>query len=350
MRRTVTHIIETMTPEPGGLACTLVGLFEFQKRKGWGVEVVSRENIEQAETAVAAADLTHVHGTDGTVIRQLWPTLKMTHKRYVVSTYASKMPRPHRSSPVQRVKERLASLGYRGKVLRKAWCLHALTESEANQLKRGWGIQRVKVLPMGVDTRAAEPEQDVEAAAVCPGQRMVLYLGPLHPGEGLVPFLKAAALVADKFEDLRLVLAGAEQPRWTDMIRAAVRRQGFEDRVTLLPSPGPEQMGQLLREMILLVAPVPGEGCPVAPLQALACGKPVIVSPGCNLPEVELGKAGWIVKPRRRELQSVLHEAFSRAPADLEEMGRRGLRIIEERYTWDRIGHEYLNLYARILG
>jgi poly(glycerol-phosphate) alpha-glucosyltransferase len=146
------------------------------------------------------------------------------------------------------------------------------------------------------------------------------------------------------------VLAGAEQPRWTEMIRAAVRRQGFEDRVTLLPSPEPQQMQQLLREMILLVAPVPGQWCPVAPLQALACGKPVIVSPGCNLPEVKLGKAGWIVEPKRRELQSVLHEAFSRAPADLEEMGRRGTRIIEERYSWDRIGHEYLHLYARILG
>jgi len=350
MERSVTHIIETMTPEPGGLACTLAGLFEFQRRKGWRVEVVSRENLERADTAIGAADLTHVHGTDGAVIRQLWPMLKMTHKRYVLSTYARKMPRPHRRSAVQRIKERLASLGYRGKVLRKAWCLHALTESEAEQLKRSRGIYRVKVLPMGIDICTAEQEPDTGAAAVCPGKRMVLYLGPLHPGEGLVPLLKAAALVADKFEDLRLVLAGAEQPRWTEMIRAAVRRQGFQDRVTLLPSPDPERMQQLLREMILLVAPVPGQWCPVAPLQALACGKPVIVSPGCNLPEVEFGKAGWVVKPRRRELQSVLHEAFSRAPADLEEMGRRGARIVEERYSWDRIGHEYLNLYARLLG
>ncbi len=350
MRRTVTHIIETITPEPGGLACTLTGLFEFQRRKGWRVEVVSRENIDRAETAVGAADLTHLHGTDGAVIRQLWPMLKMTHKRYVVSTYASKMPRSHRSSAVQWTKERLASLGYRGKVLRKAWCLHSLTESEADQLKRGWGIHRVKVLPMGIDICSAEQEQDTGAAAVCPGKRMLLYLGPLHPGEGLVPLLKAAALVADRFEDLRLVLAGAEQPRWTEMIRAAVRRQGFEDRVTLLTSPDPEQMQRLLREMILLAARVPGQCCPVAPLQALARGKPVIISPGCNLPEVELGKAGWIVKPKRRELQSVLHEAFSHAPADLEEMGRRGARIIEEHYSWDRIGHEYLNLYARILG
>ena len=163
MPKTVTHIIETMTPEPGGLACTLAGLFEFQKRKGWRVEVVSRENMDRAETAVGAADLTHVHGTDGAVIRQLWPTLKMTHKRYIVSTYASKMPKPQQSSIVQWIKERRASLGYGGKVLRKAWCLHALTESEADQLKRGRGIHRVKVLPMGIDLCTPEQAPDTEA-------------------------------------------------------------------------------------------------------------------------------------------------------------------------------------------
>ena len=69
MRRTVTHIIETVTPEPGGLICALAGLFEFQRRKGWRVEVVSREVLDQADSAIGAADLVHVHGAGGEVIR-----------------------------------------------------------------------------------------------------------------------------------------------------------------------------------------------------------------------------------------------------------------------------------------
>ena len=350
MRRTVTHIIETVTPEPGGLICTLSGLFEFQRRKDWRVEIVSRENLDQADTAVGAADVVHVHSLDGPVIQRVWPTLKMTHRRYLVSTYANLMPRSHRSSPAHRLKQRLASLGYRGKLLRKAWCLHALTQNECDQLKRRWGIQRVKVLPMGVDLHCAHDGQRGVAEPLCPGKRMVLYLGPLHPGEGLVPFLKACALVADRFDDLHLVLAGREQPRWTEMIRAAVRRQGFEDRVTLITAPEAEQIEQLLGETVLAVWPTPTECAPVAPLQALARGAPVLISPGCNLPEVKLRKAGWIVEPKRRELQSVLHEAFSRSPEDLQQMGRHGANIIKERYSWDRLGHEYLNLYARSLG
>lgn len=350
MERSVTHIIETVSPEAGGLICTLIGLFEFQSRKGWRVEIVSRDNLADADALIGQADLVHVHGSSGDVVRKLWPRLRSMDKRYVVSTYAENMPRPHLRSISHRIKRRLASWGSQGKLLRKAWCVHALTESESGRLKRDWGVRRVKVLPMGADPCRTNEREDHAAEPPQQNNRMLLYLGPLHPGEGLVPFLKVCALAADRYRDLRLVLAGEEQPRWTEMLKAACRRQGFEDRVTLLPSPGAEKIEQLLDETVLLVAPIPGECCPVAPLQALSRGKPVLISPGCNLPEVRLRDAGWIVEPKRRMLQEVLHQAFSRNPAELGKMGRNGLAIIQDRYSWDRVGHEYLNLYARAIG
>lgn len=350
MERSVTHIIETVSPEAGGLICTLIGLFEFQSRKGWRVEIVSRDNLAQANELITQADLVHVHGTTGEVVRKLWPTLRSMEKRYVVSTYAEKMPRPHLRSISHRIKRRLASLGVQGKLLRKAWCAHTLTESESDQLKRDWGVRRIKVLPMGADPCRTDGHKDNTAEPPHPNNRMLLYLGPLHPGEGLVPFLKVCALAADRYRDLHLVLAGEEQPRWTEMLKAACRRQGFEDRVTLLASPGIEKIEQLLDETVLLVAPIPGACCPIAPLQALSRGKPVLISPGCNLPEVRLRDAGWIVEPKRRMLQRALHEALSRKPEELRKMGRNGLAIIEDRYSWDRIGYEYLNLYARVMG
>lgn len=350
MERSVTHIIETVSPGAGGLICTLIGLFEFQSRKGWRVEIVSRDNLADADALIGQADLVHVHGTTGQVIRQLWPALRTMQKRYVVSTYADKMPRPYQRSMSARIKRRLASLGFQGKLLRKAWCVHALTQSESDQLKRDWGTRRIKVLPMGADPGRRDDRMDSTAEPPHQDKRMVLYLGPLHPGEGLVPFLKVCALAADRFRDLHVVLAGEEQPRWTEMLKAACRRQGFEDRVTLLASPGVEKIEQLLDETVLLVAPIPGECCPVAPLQAMSRGKPVLISPGCNLPEVQLRDAGWIVEPKRRKLQGALHEAFSRNPAALRQMGRNGMAIIKDRYSWDRLGHEYVNLYARVLG
>ena len=345
MGKTVTHILDTVVPEPGGLICSLCGLFEFQKRKGWNVHIISKEDLDGASAAIDEAEIIHVHSPAGKVVRQLWPVLKRTPQRYFVSTYATQPP-----LLTQRDGWQWSRFGFVGRMLRRAWCLHALTERESDLYKRRQGAQRVKVLPMGMDLASSDGAPNGPGDSVCDHKRMILFLGPLHPERGLVPFLKAGAFVAEQFEDFGLVLAGRAEPEWLAVLTAAIRRQGFEDRVKLIADPEPSQVQQLLRDTALLVAPFIGDCCPISALQALAASKAVIISPGCNLPEVGLRKAGWIVEPKRRELQRVLHEAFSCSAADLQEMGARGSGLISDLYCWDRLGHEYLNLYARVMG
>ena len=98
----------------------------------------------------------------------------------------------------------------------------------------------------------------------------------------------------------------------------------------------------------MLIQPSPGPCCPVSALQAMALGRPVVVTPGCNLTEVQTVGAGWVVESKRTALQKALSEAFSSSPAELQARGRRAVELVRQRYDWDRLGHEYLNLYARM--
>lgn len=346
MGRSVVHIVESMARPAGSVAWLLPGLFDFQQRKGWQVDVISDQNMADAHAAVVRADVVHVHGVRGETIRHGARLLRTLPKQYFVSTYAQVMPGLHRRRPWA---ERWAAWTWQRGLLRRAWCVHALSEAESAYLKRKRLTARVKVLPPGVGKGAACVKPDLVAEASRDGARMLLYLGPLHPSGGLVPFLKAAAGVADQFPDLRLVLAGQADPLWSNVLQAAIRRQGFEDRVTFMSSPTVEQVEQLLRETVLLVQPSPGPCCPVSALQAMAGERPVLVSPGCHVPEVETAGAGWIVEPKRTAWQQALSKAFSGSPTELQEMGRRAAQVVQERYDWDRLGHEYLNLYARLL-
>lgn len=359
MVRNITHVLETTELQAGQVYSALQGLFDFQKRKGWGVRVVSRENIAEAGESVEEADLIHMHGTVGETIRHVSMLLKSSQKRYVVSTYAGQMHGPLRygglsrnpSRPAgwRRVREWWNELTYRNGLLKNAWCLHALSASEADILKRRRSKARVKVLPMGIGVGSKVGEAPGSDIRRWEGKRVILFLGRLHPAEGLIPLLKGCALIADRSLNLHLVLAGEEHAHWTKVLEAGIRRQGFSDRVTLIASPDTYQVEELLAEASLLVAPNPSECCPVGPLQALAAGKPVIISPGCSLPEVVMRNAGWVVEPKRKKLQQALQEAFSLSRSELEKMGRRGAGIIKDRYTWERLGHEYLNLYARVM-
>ncbi len=339
MGRCITHLLDSQQPIAGHPCCVLPGLFAFQRSRGWEVEIIAPESLDRGLSAVARADIVHVHGVSDWTCTIAWSLLKRRPGSYVVSTYAMTMPRPFRRRGWPRPWGPSAA---RRKLLRRAWCLHALSEMESGHLKSTVN-RRVKVLPLGVDPLPRTSHHPAD------GLRTLLFLGPLHPSEGIVPFLKAAALLADTFDDCRLVLAGTEDKHWTPAIQAGIRRQGFADRVTVIGDADAATIERLLQQATLVVAPSAGETCPVGPLMALARGKPVLISPGCNLPDVPLRKAGWVVPAKRVELHRALQKAFECSAAELDLMGHCGRELTQERYAWERLGHEYLNLYEKVL-
>jgi len=90
------------------------------------------------------------------------------------------------------------------------------------------------------------------------------------------------------------------------------------------------------------------EGFGFPPLEAMACGTPVVASNAASLPEV-VGDAGLLVDPRDPE---VMAEAIHRVLQDrdlAEELRRRGLERAQQ-FTWERAARETLAVYEMMLG
>jgi len=77
-------------------------------------------------------------------------------------------------------------------------------------------------------------------------------------------------------------------------------------------------------------------------IEAMACGTPVIAYHGGAVPEVmEEGRTGFIV----RGLKDAV-EAVRRVP----ELGRKRCReVFEQRFTADRMAHDYVRVYERLI-
>jgi len=125
---------------------------------------------------------------------------------------------------------------------------------------------------------------------------MILYLGTLEPRKNLPRLLEAYALLRRRpGVRHRLVLAGG-RGWYYDEIRAAVERLGLRDEV-LFPGYVPEEDKPLWYSAAdLFVYPSLYEGFGLPPLEAMACGTPVVVSNTSSLPEV-VGEAGLCVDP-----------------------------------------------------
>src|SRR5690606_36634457 len=94
--------------------------------------------------------------------------------------------------------------------------------------------------------------------------------------------------------------------------------------------------------------PAVGEGLPMVVLEAMGAGLPVIISPGCFLPEVEQHGAGLIVEPQCEPLSAALRQLLTNA-AQREQMGRCGQQLIESMFTWDAVALQLEQVYKSLL-
>lgn len=175
----------------------------------------------------------------------------------------------------------------------------------------------------------------------------VLFVGQITVRKNVTALLEAWREVASRIPEHRLVLAGGAGVGYDDVL-ARIRRWRLEGRVLMPGRVAPGDMPALLTAASALVLPSHYEGFGLPPLEAMACGTPVIVSDGGALPEV-VGHAGIIVPQGSPE---GLAEALLRViddPSMASELAKRG-RARAETFSWDKAARETLRVYELVGG
>jgi len=115
------------------------------------------------------------------------------------------------------------------------------------------------------------------------------------------------------------------------------------DDVIFLGRVSTEELLMLYNAAQMLVAPSIYEGFGLSPLEAMACGTPVVVSSVASLPEI-VGDAGLLVDPQDEEATTV---AIWRLLSDSElrsSLVEKGIRRAAV-FSWDKAAQETLALY-----
>jgi glycosyltransferase involved in cell wall biosynthesis len=160
--------------------------------------------------------------------------------------------------------------------------------------------------------------------------------------------LPAFSRAARQFPDHMLVIAGPDEAGMTPELTRMAREGGVESRVLFTgPVYGATKIG-LLRQAQLFALTSYSEGLPLAVLEAMDCGVPVLLTTACNLPEVAEAEAGLVVSPTIMDLAQGLTSMLA-ANNWCREMGLRGKDLIASRFTWDKIALQTLNLCTDIL-
>jgi glycosyltransferase involved in cell wall biosynthesis len=223
------------------------------------------------------------------------------------------------------------------------------SQSTKNDLIELLGVSpdKIEVVYAGVERRFHPMEGEIALQRVKKRYGLdfpfILSLGTLEPRKNFNGLIEAYALMGDR--GLKLVVAGGTG--WLyDEVFARVEELGLEDKVVFPGFVADEDLPALYNLAELFVFPSLYEGFGLPPLEAMACGTPVISSDRPSLPEV-VGEAGLMVEATDSE---ALAEAMEWVLADEDlrgEMREKGLKQAAQ-FTWEAAAEKLLDVYRRL--
>jgi len=208
--------------------------------------------------------------------------------------------------------------------------------------------EKVRVIYHGVD----------EVFKPSPGWRpceepYILYVGSEHPRKNLTTLLRAfseAKREVPELRDLKFVKvgsAGGREARFREETLKVIESCGISNDVIFVDWASPKRLACLYSEAEVFAFPSLYEGFGWPPLEAMACGCPVISSNAACMPEI-LGDAAIYAPPKntkawKQALINVLTDDSLRKKLIVKGLERARF------FTWDRAAKQTLDLYKEVL-
>ena len=212
--------------------------------------------------------------------------------------------------------------------------------------------EKISVLYSGVDLKVYKPcEAESVKEAVKRKYRIeddyYLYLGTLEPRKNIERLILAYAMLKEKNKNIpKLVIAGKKGWMYDDIFKV-VSEKGLEQDVIFTGYVESEDAPILMSAAVAFVFPSLYEGFGMPPLEAMACGTPVITSDCASLPEV-VGDAAILVDPYSVE---GIAEALEKLYTDkglCDTLVKKGLERAKL-FTWDKMSAVLYGIYDEVM-
>ena len=217
--------------------------------------------------------------------------------------------------------------------LSRADVVIAVSNNTARDLEDLFGVppSMIEVVPHGVSSRFRPLDSEdlaIARAKLKLPERFILFVGTIEPRKNLGTLLEAWAMLSDRPD---LVIVGAWGWRY-ERIKEQLGRLG--DRVHHVEGIDPAELPAVYNLARVLAHPAWYEGFGFPPLEAMACGTPVVVSDRSSLPEL-VGDAGLVAaaddpEAWRGALEKVISDADLAAS-----LKRRGI-LRAAQFSWPR--------------
>ncbi|MFA5294484.1 MAG: glycosyltransferase family 4 protein [Methanoregulaceae archaeon] len=224
---------------------------------------------------------------------------------------------------------------------------HIITVSQSNLacIRKLDVSTLVTVIPNGFRSDLFYPRNPSECRKMLnlpPDKKIILTVGNLEPVKGQTHLIEAIRQVIRERKDILCVIIGSGKVHNT--LTRQIRALGLEDYIMLAGEKPHDEIPLWMNACDLFVLPSLRESFGVVQIEALACGKPVVATRNGGSEEVITSDDyGLLVEPANPdELAEKILVALDR------EWDREAILAYAERFTWERIAKEIMEVYGRV--
>lgn len=234
-------------------------------------------------------------------------------------------------------------------ISRRSSAFVAVSRDDARKMVEVEGVEpgKIRFLPNGIAPLAPPTGKDVRAELGLGADAPVLLsVGVLRPQKALEVLVDATAHLRAEHPGVRVLIAGTGPEE--DRLRARIAERGVEENVVLLGNR--RDVPDLLTVADVCVSSSDFEGSPLAVMEYMAAGKPVVATAVGGVPDlIEEGAHGFLVPPRDPEALAERCARLLRSPELRATLGEAARSRQREEFDLDAMVRRVEELYLELL-
>jgi glycosyltransferase involved in cell wall biosynthesis len=316
---------------------------------------ISRNLVRWLRANVRRFDLVVINGVWLFPGVAAWRAARRAGVPYVVFTHGALDIFFKKRYPLKHLKKMVYwPLQYR--ILRQATAVLFTSESERDFALASFWPNNWKslVIPYGTNKPTGNPQEQCAAfyAGVprLQGKRFLLFLSRIHQKKGCDLLIDAFAAVAQSNPDLHLVMAGPDQVGWQAKLEQQAQALGIAGRVHWPGMLSGEVKFGAFYAAEAFILPSHQENFGIAVAEALACGRPVLISDQINIwRDIVQDNVGFVAPDTLEGTRHLLERWLATSEEERHAMEHRAIATFNERYSLRRSAEAIHALTATLL-
>ena len=239
---------------------------------------------------------------------------------------------------------------YTNKMIKHVTGLHCVGENERNSLlELGIDSKKIYLINNGIKKITKTINDDIifKKIKIDRNDEYLITVGQINEKKGLDILIRAFTYII-KDKKIKLIIVGTGEEKYVHKIRELIRKFGLEGEIIFSGFVTEEEKNTLLSNAKLFVSASRSDVHPIAVIEALSFGLPVVITEESDFPEIDTFHAGKTTKSNENSISDSIKELL-RNEEKLSMYSQNARKLVENNFLLENQIEKYEDMFSKVI-